>query len=70
MPTRAEQSTGGLICLLIGDALGNDTGTTTCVAGGIASLRDGITAILDRWQSALRGRDLYAPLLRQLVDLS
>ena len=48
-------------------ALGNDTDTTACVAGGIAGLRDGVKAIPDRWRSALRGRDLYEPLLYHLI---
>ena len=48
-------------------ALGNDTDTTACVAGGIAGLRDGVGAIPDRWRSALRGRELYEPLLHHLI---
>ncbi len=48
-------------------ALGNDTDTTACVAGGIAGLRDGVGAIPERWRSALRGRELYEPLLRHLI---
>ena len=46
-----------------GISLGNDTDTTACVAGGIAGLRDGIGAIPMRWVDALRGRDLWEPLL-------
>ena len=48
-------------------ALGNDTDTTACVAGGIAGLRDGIDAIPRRWRDALRGRELYQPLLDALL---
>jgi ADP-ribosylglycohydrolase len=48
-------------------ALGNDTDTTACVAGGIAGLRDGVTAIPARWRDALRGRELLAPLLSALL---
>jgi ADP-ribosyl-[dinitrogen reductase] hydrolase len=44
--------------------LGDDTDTTACVAGGIAGLRDGVSAIPERWREALRGRELYEPLLR------
>jgi ADP-ribosyl-[dinitrogen reductase] hydrolase len=44
-------------------ALGNDTDTTACTAGGIAGLRDGIAAIPDRRRQALRGRDNLDPLL-------
>lgn len=49
-------------------ALGHDTDTTACVAGGIAGLRDGAGAIPERWRLGLRGRDLYEPLLRGLLD--
>jgi ADP-ribosyl-[dinitrogen reductase] hydrolase len=48
-------------------ALGNDTDTTACVAGGIAGIRDGLHAIPDRWRSALRGREIYEPLLHHLI---
>ena len=49
-------------------SLGNDTDTTACVAGGIAGLRDGLQAIPERWRTALRGEDLYRPLLGALLD--
>jgi ADP-ribosylglycohydrolase len=48
-------------------ALGHDTDTTACVAGGIAGIRDGVTAIPKRWREQLRGKELVEPLLRQLV---
>lgn len=48
-------------------ALGNDTDTTACVAGGLAGLRDGIGAIPERWQQQLRGKSLFEPLLEQLL---
>jgi ADP-ribosylglycohydrolase len=48
-------------------ALGNDTDTTACVAGGIAGLRDGVGAIPERWRSQLRGQELLAPLLDGLL---
>lgn len=48
-------------------ALGHDTDTTACVAGGIAGLREGVAAIPDRWLSQLRGRDLVEPLLAKLL---
>ncbi len=48
-------------------ALGHDTDTTACVAGGIVGLRDGYEAIPDRWRDALRGRELVVPLLDELV---
>ena len=44
-------------------ALGEDTDTTACVAGGIAGIRYGLEGIPSRWQDALRGRDLYRPRL-------
>ena len=49
-------------------SLGNDTDTTACVAGGIAGLRDGLSAIPPRWREALRGRDLVEPLLDRLCE--
>ncbi|QDV38875.1 ADP-ribosylglycohydrolase family protein [Tautonia plasticadhaerens] len=49
-------------------ALGHDTDTTACVAGGLAGLRDGASAIPARWLDALRGKPLYEPLLDRLVD--
>src|SRR5262249_4062025 len=48
-------------------ALGNDTDTTACVAGGIAGLRDGIGAIPARWRVGLRGQELMRPLLQRLL---
>ncbi len=47
-------------------ALGNDTDTTACVAGGIVGLRDGYESIPVRWRDALRGRELVDPLIEQL----
>lgn len=48
--------------------LGHDTDTSACVAGGIAGLRDSHEAIPARWRGGLRGEELYAPLLRALLD--
>jgi ADP-ribosylglycohydrolase len=48
-------------------ALGNDTDTTACIAGGIAGIRDGIQAIPARWLSAMRGREIADPLLERLL---
>jgi len=48
-------------------ALGRDTDTTACVAGGIAGLRDGVGAIPVRWRDALGGQDLFLPLLDRLL---
>ena len=38
-------------------ALGDDTDTTACVAGGLAGLRFGVGGIPERWLAALRGRE-------------
>jgi ADP-ribosylglycohydrolase len=51
-------------------ALGHDTDTTACVAGGIAGLRWGAQAIPERWMHQLRGKELVEPLLRQLITQS
>ena len=48
-------------------ALGDDTDTTACIAGGIAGLAVGEGGIPDRWRRALRGHDLVEPLLDALV---
>lgn len=49
-------------------ALGNDTDTTACVAGGIAGIRGGINDIPERWRAALRGNEIYEPLLQRLLE--
>lgn len=49
-------------------SLGKDTDTTACVAGGIAGLREGISAIPERWRNALRGKELYEQELEQLIE--
>jgi ADP-ribosylglycohydrolase len=50
-------------------ALGKDTDTTACVAGGMAGIRYGLSGIPSRWQEQLRGRELYEPLLNRLLAL-
>ncbi|KAB8145781.1 ADP-ribosylglycohydrolase family protein [Chloroflexia bacterium SDU3-3] len=50
-------------------ALGHDTDTTACVAGGIAGIRDGVAGIPTRWREALLGQDLVAPLVQRLLAL-
>lgn len=47
-------------------ALGHDTDTTACVAGGVAGLRDGVEGIPSDWLAALRGKELVEPLLVRL----
>jgi ADP-ribosylglycohydrolase len=49
--------------------LGHDTDTTACIAAGIAGLRDGVEAIPQRWDEALRGKELLQPLLEKLLQL-
>jgi ADP-ribosyl-[dinitrogen reductase] hydrolase len=51
-------------------ALGNDTDTTACVAGGIAGIRFGLQGIPERWLEGLRGRELVMPLLERLLQRS
>ena len=48
-------------------ALGNDTDTTACIAGGLAGIKYGFDAIPERWMQALRGKDLVDPLLKRLL---
>lgn len=47
-------------------ALGHDTDTTACVAGGIAGIRHGKHGIPARWLDAFRGCPVLDPLLRKL----
>ena len=49
-------------------ALGHDTDTTAAVAGGLAGVRYGLSGIPRRWADALRGRELYGPLLERLLE--
>ena len=49
-------------------ALGDDTDTTACVAGGIAGIRDGVRAIPARWLNLLRGKEIVEPLLQGLLQ--
>ena len=46
-------------------ALGHDTDTTACVAGGIAGLVAGVDGIPIRWREGLRARELAASPHRQ-----
>jgi ADP-ribosyl-[dinitrogen reductase] hydrolase len=48
-------------------ALGKDTDTTACIAGGIARIRDGVASIPDRWRKQLRGQEIFQPLLDRLL---
>ncbi|HQW75678.1 MAG: ADP-ribosylglycohydrolase family protein [Xanthomonadales bacterium] len=49
-------------------SFGNDTDTTAAIAGGIAGIRHGASAIPPIWQKGLRGRELLDPLLRALIN--
>ncbi len=55
-------------CVRRAIAFGHDTDTTAAVAGGIAGLLYGVDGIPERWRTALRGCELYQPLLDRLVD--
>lgn len=44
-------------------ALGHDTDTTACVAGGIAGIRHGRAGIPEAWQRALRGTEVIHHLI-------
>lgn len=48
-------------------ALGHDTDTTACIAGGIAGLKARVNGIPERWRAQLRGREIYEPLLDKLL---
>jgi ADP-ribosyl-[dinitrogen reductase] hydrolase len=48
-------------------ALGDDTDTTACIAGGVAGIRDGIESIPSRWLDQLRGQEIVLPLLERLL---
>lgn len=49
-------------------ALGNDTDTTACIAGGIAGLIYGFEGIPARWTDMLRGGTILRPLEARLLD--
>ena len=49
-------------------ALGHDTDTTACVAGGIAGLVHGVGAIPDLWLAALREADVASGLVERLLN--
>ncbi len=51
-------------------ALGEDTDTTACIAGGIAGLKYGFRGIPDRWIEGLRGKEIVEPLVERLVGVT
>lgn len=48
-------------------ALGNDTDTTACVAGGLAGIIYGYNDIPDAWKVTLRAQEIVEPVLEQLI---
>ncbi|MEO1082718.1 MAG: ADP-ribosylglycohydrolase family protein, partial [Acidobacteriota bacterium] len=48
-------------------SLGDDTDTTAAVAGGIAGVRFGVSAIPGRWLRRLPDREVLDPIVDQLV---
>lgn len=46
-------------------ALGNDTDTTACLAGGIAGIRHGKEGIPIQWRETMRGTELFLSLLKR-----
>lgn len=46
--------------------LGNDTDTTAAIAGGLAGIRDGLSAIPSRWLEGLRDREVVDGLLARV----
>lgn len=49
-------------------SLGKDTDTTACIVGGVIGLRDTVNGIPLSWRNDLRGKELYQPLLKQLIE--
>ena len=49
-------------------ALGNDTDTTACVAGGLAGLHFGYHQLPLDWVTELKGKSLVRPLIQQLLE--
>jgi len=54
-------------CVRSSIALGNDTDTTACIAGGLAGILYGEGGIPERWKSALNGSELVEVLLNRLA---
>jgi ADP-ribosyl-[dinitrogen reductase] hydrolase len=50
-------------------ALGNDTDTTACIAGGLAGIKFGYDDLPDDWLGLLRGKHLIQPLADRLAKL-
>lgn len=54
-------------CIRDAIALGHDTDTTACVAGGIAGLIHGVSGIPNRWREGLRGMEVAGPMIAELL---
>lgn len=48
-------------------ALGDDTDTTACIAGGVIGLREGFEQLPAEWLSQLRGEDILLPIWDKLA---
>jgi hypothetical protein len=55
-------------CVRSSIALGNDTDTTACIAGGLAGILYGEHDIPDRWRAALNGKSIVEKLLERLAN--
>ena len=53
-------------CVRAAIALGRDTDTTACIAGGLAGALYGEQGIPQRWRDALKGKDIVEGLLARL----
>jgi ADP-ribosylglycohydrolase len=56
-------------CVRSAIALGNDTDTTACIAGGLAGIFYGEHGIPDRWITALNGKVIVEDLLSRLARI-
>lgn len=56
-------------CVRSAIALGNDTDTTACIAGGLAGIFYGERGIPDRWKGALNGKVIVEELLDRLARI-
>jgi len=54
-------------CVRAAIALGRDTDTTACIAGGLAGALYGESGIPVRWRMELKGKSLVEPLLAQIA---
>jgi ADP-ribosylglycohydrolase len=48
-------------------ALGHDTDTTACIAGGVVGLRVGQAGLPIEWMQQLRGLEICEPIFKKLV---